>query len=253
MTSTARWMVALVAAWLVAVPAQRAFAEQDTAVEEADESAVDDGPIVRHKLLYRSTRFEIAPHAALSINDAFRRNVLFGANVMYHLTNEFGIGASFAYGPIHFNTSLANNVRDTLQSTNPGALQTISYTQMQFMGAVSLGYVPIFGKFSLLKSASFNYDLHLGLGVSFVSEQATAAVDGGATDDALTSLRPGGEFDLGFRLFLTDMLSLNVDLKNLFYSRAEVSAGSASAELSHVPVATVGVGIFFPGEVKISR
>lgn len=218
----------------------------------AAEDGIDsDGPIVRRKLLYRSTRFELAPQAAFTINDAFRRNIMIGANVGFHLTNEWSLSGTFGFGLLHLNTDLASNVETALNDTELGQ---ISYSQVQWAADLGIYYVPIFGKFSFLKTASKNYDIHIGAGFSAVNEVAHAAIDGGNEDSGeLAGIRPGAFAALGFRLFLTDMFSLNAVWKNRFYSRAIVSDGSANPEFSWVPEAGVGLGIFFPGTVKVSR
>ncbi len=114
--------------------------------------------------------------------------------------------------------------------------------------------MPIFGKFSLLKSTTFNYDINLTAGVSVVDEKVDPAVEGGNVDEGIGGIRPGGFVALGMRLFLSDMVSLNFQLKDLIYSRAELSANNrGEPEISNTLVGYLGVSVFLPGEVKISR
>ncbi len=219
-------------------------------VAAQDVSTVDEtGPIVRRKLLYRSTRLEAAPHVMMTVNDAFRRNLALGIGLNYHLTNEVSLGGSFAFSLLHFNSDLANNAESVLSQA---ALDEITYTQNLFSADAGFFYAPIFGKFTLFKSTTTNYDFHIGAGFSVVSETAYAAGEG-TTDKSLEGIRPGGFVSLGARLFLSDMFSLNIDWKNRFYNRALVSTGDTNAELSWVPEVGLGIGIFLPGTVKISR
>lgn len=216
----------------------------------AQDSVESDGPIVRRKLLYRSTRLEIAPQLAFTINDTFRRNILVGANVGFHLTNDWSLSGTFGFGLLHLNSDLASNVEEAL---NDNELSTISYSEIQWAADVGVYYVPVFGKFSLLKSASQNFDVHIGVGFSAVNEVSISAGNGEG-DAELEGLRPGAFAAIGFRLFLSDMLSLNAIWKNRFYNRATVAnAAGANSEFSWVPEVGIGVGIFFPGTVKISR
>jgi outer membrane beta-barrel protein len=233
-------LFALLAALIVLVPAADAFAEKD--------QAVDSGAIVRRKLLYRSTRVEITPAAGMTLNDAFRRNYIGGAGFNYHLTNEFGIGVSGGYGVLHSNTDLSNNINATAPSAD-----NISYAEIQWLADFTLSYVPIFGKFSLFKSATIPYDLHLLGGLTVVNEVGTTPEGNGTVDAEVEGIRPGGVVGGGVRLFLSDMLSVNFDTRTLFISRAPISSGSANAELKPTVYATLGVGIFFPSTVKISR
>lgn len=234
-------LLAILGALIVIAPAADAFAEKDEAVS-------DGGAIVRRKLLYRSTRFEITPAAGMTLNDPFRRNIIGGAGFYYHLTNEFGIGASGGYGVLHTNTDLSNNINATAPSA-----EDISYSEIQWLADFTLSYVPIFGKFSIFKSATFPYDLHLTGGLTVVNESGVKAEGSGDVDAEVEGIRPGGVIGGGLRLFVSDMLSINLDTRTLFISRAPISSGSANAELKPTVFATLGVGIFFPSTVKISR
>lgn len=257
--------IALLATFFVASPAVAQENEEPTSeeiaeaaeVSETGENVFAEGPIVRRKLLYRSTRFEVAPYVGATLNDGFRRNLLAGANLSYHLTNEFGFGATFGYGALQLDTSLSDNVTSTLQSSGQTEiLNDISYSYIQWAADLGLSYVPLYGKFTLFGSATINWDLHLVGGLSIVNEAAELAVDqptDGNLDDSLAGIRPGGLFQVGVRLFVSDMISINVEAKNLLYSRAEISNGSADPEFGNTVLLGIGVGIFLPGEVKVSR
>lgn len=225
---------------MVAVEPSDAFAE---------DAAVSQGDIVRRKLLYRSTRFEVAPTIGFTLADSFRRNMLIGANLAYHLTNEWSLGVSGGYGLLQLETDLSNNIADTL---SPGRLNEVSYSYLAWQADVGIHWVPIFGKFSLFKSTSVSYDFHMGAGFLFANEDAVAAGNG-EIDEALTGIKPGAALTFGVRLFLSDMLSLNIDLKNMLYSRAEISRGTATPEFTDTVLLNIGLGIFLPGDVKISK
>lgn len=257
-------LFALVASMFVSLPAFAQENEEPTneeiaeaaAASETGENVFAEGPIVRRKLLYRSTRFEFAPYVGATLNDGFRRNMLAGANFSYHLTNEFGFGGTFGYGIFQLDTSLADNITQTLQANGQtGILNEISYSYIQWAADLGLSYVPLYGKFTLFGSSTMNWDLHLVGGLSIVNEAAELAVEqaGRNPDEALSGIRPGGLFQVGVRLFVSDMISINVEAKNLLYSRAEISTGSADPEFQNTVLFTAGVGIFLPGEVKVSR
>lgn len=237
-------LIAVIGALTALAPTGEVYAQ--------DEAVSDSGPIVRRKLLYRSTRVEVTPMAMMTLNDAFRRNIIGGAQIAYHLTNEFGIGISGGYGILHPETDLSKNISATLEQSNPATLDTISYSQIQWFVDFTLGYVPIYGKFSIFKSATVPYDIHLTGGLTLVNEQGVAA-GAGEVDSEIEGIRPGGVVGGGARLFLSDMLSLNLDLRTMLITRALVSRGTANAELSPTVMAQLGLSIFLPGTVKISR
>ncbi|RAL23751.1 hypothetical protein DL240_06235 [Lujinxingia litoralis] len=250
MKKSNRWplvfALVLSAMWMPHTPAQAA---------ESDEiAAVESGPIVRRQLLHRSARFELQPMVAFTMNDAYTRNGMVGVSGTYFLNNSFGLGASFQYGAFHPQTNLRENLERTLAEGNEDArLERLSYSSIGWAADVGFTYVPIFGKFSVMNSFFSHYDLHLFGGMVIVNEGVEPAIEGFATDEGIAGTRPGGYFGGGARFFLSDMFALNFQVRNYLYNRAEISSGSASPQLSNTVMLSVGLGIFLPGEVKISR
>ncbi len=236
-----RWVLAILSLVAILAPTT-VFADED--------AAVSGGDIVRRKLLYRSTRFEVAPQINFTIADSFRRNMLVGAGISYHLTNEWSFAASGGFGALQFETDLSDNLASSL---TPAALADVTYSYIKWQADIGLSYVPIFGKVSILSSTSLAYDFHITGGFSAVTEAAEAAASNGRVDESLEGFRPGGFLQFGVRMFLSDMMSLNVDIKNLLYSRSEISRGSADPEFQDTVMLGVGLSFFLPGEVKISR
>jgi outer membrane beta-barrel protein len=244
--------VLILAGAVMATPSL-AFAQEGEQEESQQETAREKGPIVRHKLLYRSTRVELSPLLGMTVNDAFLRNGFVGAQVAYHLTNEFGIGFTGGFSPFQLKTDLYNNVEAELSNENPARLADTSYSFIQWLAGVEVQYVPIFGKFSLGKSLISNYDLHLILGIAAVGQSAEAAVDSEEPDQQLSGINPSPVFGLGFRIFTSDALSINVQARDYLYNRALVSRGTADADLKNNVMVSLSASFFFPGEVKISR
>lgn len=236
-----RWVLAILG--LVAVLAP-------TAAMADEDAAVSGGDIVRRKLLYRSTRFELTPQVNFTIADSFRRNMLVGAGFAYHLTNEWSLQASGSYGVLQLETDLSDNLASSLSESQ---LADVSYSYIQYQADLAIGYVPVFGKFSVLSSTSLSYDFHFAVGATIVGQAAEAAASNGNVDSSLEGIQPGAFLQFGVRLFLGDGLSLNFDVKNLLYQRAELSRGSADTEFQDTVTFGLGVSFFFPNEVKISR
>lgn len=248
--TAALWVAAaLVVALGTGVP-ERAWAQSD---DEDDESYLDKEPTVRRKLLFRSTRVEVAPIVSVTLNDAFNRNMLVGANIYYHLTNEFGIGVTGGFGLLQMNTDLRNNIETTLQASSQSDLDQLSFSYVQWLVQPELSYVPFFGKFNFIGNMILNWDFHLLVGVGFINRGAEAASAGGSVDSTLEGLRIAPAIGVGARLFLGDMFSLNINLRDYIYSRAEVSNGTVDEELHNNLMTSIGIGIFFPSDVKISR
>lgn len=249
-----RWSKTLTAGCaLLAMVAVPTMASAQDAPTETRRSAVDDdGPQVRRKLLYRSTRLELSPSFGVTLGDAYTQNVMVGANAAFHLTNDIGFQAAFHLGVVHPGTSL----RESLLGTVPNSRQqNISFSRIAWIGELEGTYVPLFGKFSIMDGVILNYDLHLLGGVAFINQAADPAIAGGAVDDGLVSVGPGAVLGGGIRLFMTDGISLNIDVRNYLVSRAQVSSrpGDAEPEFTANPMVNLSLSFFLPGDVKVSR
>lgn len=245
--SLRRLLVALLVATATVASADVAFAQSE------HETARETGPVIRHKVLYRSTRFELAPLVGMTLNDSYMSNMMAGASLSYHLTNNWGLSLVGAYGVTQFDTELRENTEAVLKQNAPSTLNKTSYSYIQWLVGAEVSYVPIVGKFSLFNSLIANYDFHLIGGFAFVGEEGVAAVDGHDADPQLAGLRPAPVIGVGARLFLSDGISANLQVRDYLYNRTEVSTGSSNPEFSNNIMVSVGVSFFLPQGVKISR
>ncbi len=207
------------------------------------------GPIVRRKLLYRSTRLEVMPYFGGTITDTFTQNMFVGANAAFHLTNEVSIGLNGGFGFLHPATSLRTSTEQTVR--NP---EDLTYSQIDWLVDLEGQWVPIFGKFSLMDGIILNYDIHLIGGVGFVGQSAVASVEG--TEPRFPSVATStvaGVAGAGLRLFVSDMFTVTFDVRDYIFARAEVSTGTESLRTANNVMMSLGVSIFLPGQVKVSR
>lgn len=236
---------------------------QDDGEEEEQQAALKSGKSVRRKLLYRSTRFELSPGIGVTSGDTYLRNAVAGLNASYYLTNAIGLGLVGGYSPLHPETSLANNVKESLDQNAPSTLEELTFSYLQWFAGFELKYVPIFGKFSFMNDASLSYDMHLVAGASLMGVEACSASDpdtacaangaSDAMDESLSEIRPAGTIGLGFRVFFSDAYALNLQVRDHLYQRAQVSTGDAEADFSSNVYLSLGFSMFFPQTVKISR
>lgn len=229
------------------VPASSAFAQDE------HETAREAGPVIRHQLLYRSTRFELAPMFGMTLNDAYLRNGIVGAQLSYHLTNTWGVSLVAGGGVTQFDTDLRERLEERVTASRPNELNEISYSYVQFVGGLEVSYVPIVGKFSLFNSAITNFDIHLIGGFGGVLEAAETAAENGQVDEQLEGFRPAPVLGAGARFFMGDGISANVQVRDYLYSRSEISTLTANPEFKNNVLVTMGLSFFFPQDVKISR
>lgn len=228
--------VALLAAIFSLLVVSEAYAQRNT--------SLDEGPIVRRKLLFRSSRFEAGVRLGASVGDSYKRNLLAGLDLNYYLTNEFGLGVTASYGALQLDTDLLEQIN----ASGSGG-DDISYASTMMLFDAHLSYVPIYGKFSILKSTIINYDIHLigGFGGALIQSEGPG--------DKLAGFKPAPVFGGGVRIFLSDSIALVVDVRDYLYSAADLQEGDADpvTEFRNNVVTNLGVSFFFPGEVKVSR
>lgn len=254
-TELMRWTIAaaVVAAFMFATSADREVMAMDVEVQDDEIASLEEGPAVRRRLLYRAGRLELEPKMMFTLNDAYIRNGIVGLSASYFLTNSFGMGGSFGFGALQLDTSMRGHLENGLEAQGGDALARTSFSHVGWTVDAGLIYVPAFGKFSVMNSAITHYDFHVLGGMAIVNEGADPALDGASPDAVLEGIRPGGMFGVGLRLFVGNSISMNFQVRNYLYTRAEISQGSADPRLSNMVLLSVGVGIFFPGEVQISR
>ncbi len=250
MNDSMRAMMCAAALALTWTAAPSTATAQDLPNDEVKVSPLEaGGPIVRRKLLYRSTRLEVMPFFGGTVTDTFTQNLFVGANAGFHLTNEVSIGLTGGFGIAHPKTSLRESAELVLR--DPG---DISYSKIDWLVDLEGQWVPIFGKFTVMDGLILNYDIHLIGGVGFVAQSAISAVED--QDAANTSLGQGtvaGVAGAGIRLFVGDMFAITYDVRDYVFSRAEVSSGSEDLRVANNVMMSLGVSIFLPGQVKVSR
>lgn len=238
-----------------AVP-ELAMAQDDE--REEGKSSLEEGPPVRRLLLLRSGRFELQPGVTFTMYDTFKRNIGFGASLAYHLTNSFGLGASFSFFPIHMGMDTLEPVTSEGYSERVKRSLAIAVPQMAI--DAGLMWSPIFGKFSVF-GMIFNYDLHLFAGGGILLFDTQYADEDYLRDESASmpsdfgALAPGGVVGIGSRIYFNNFMAINLEIKDYLASYSEYtrSATASGAEFRNTFMATIGFSMFFPFDVYISR
>ncbi len=203
---------------------------------------LEEGDAIRKRVQYRGGRFELAPRIGFTMNDAYRRNFLYGLGLGYHMTDSLALGLT-VFGGLGYDSALAERISTEREDkTDRGA-----FSEVVFLGALELTYTPVIGKFALFGRSVFNYDLNVTIGVG-------AASVGGSTDVEEVSIAPVAA--VGMRAFITDWGAVIVDVRDYIYSSAlnavpntddEASKGNdSSSEFRNNFMVTLGFGFFFP-------
>lgn len=207
---------------------------------------LEEGDAIRRRMLLRGGRFELTPTVGFTLNDAFRRNMLVGANMAYHFNDAVALGAN-VMGGFGFNTGLADEV------SSQRADRVDGFSDQGLLGSVELVYTPLIGKFALFGRSIVNYDIHILLG-------GGASIRGGDSAD-VENLSPMAVAGIGLRTFVGDWMAVNIEVRDYIYSAklnavagaADDGGTAAQSEVSNNFAVTMGFGFFFPQEPKLSE
>lgn len=216
----------------------------------AQNRSLYEGPVVRRELLYRSSKMEIAPALGVAFGGIYEREIMAGAAFRYHLTNSFSVGLNVNYG-IGMDSSLTNN----LATASPEVSRQVETSVQTLLTDVHVSYVPIAGKINLFGNNTYHYDFSIGAGVG------GALLSSDAED--IAGFKFGPALTLGMRFFVTDNIAINLRTTSYFYAsalaqRIVVDNGVRAPQpfeerfRAHT-IGMLGVSIFLPGDVRVSR
>jgi outer membrane beta-barrel protein len=207
---------------------------------------LEEGNAIERRLLLRGGRFEITPGIGFTLNDAFRRTALVGAQLHYHISDSVAIGVSGYYG-ISYNSDLA----DRIEAERPERVEDGAFTDTGLLVSGELTYTPIIGKFALFGRTVLNYDLHVLIGVGGAQKAGDPKVE----DFALAPV-----VGIGMRTFVNDGFSVNIQVRDYLYAASlnavpneEGEAQATESSFSNNFALTIGAGFYFPQTPKIDK
>jgi len=233
----------LLLALLMAAPGL-SWAASITGHKKSALEKLEEGDVIRNRVQLRGGRFEAAPAIGFTLNDAFRRNVLLGGQLAYHLSESWAIGATVFAG-----LGLDSGLADEIDSKR--SVPSDTFSDIGLLASLEIYYTPIAGKFALFGRTVFPYDLHVLLGAGASQVSGNADVKG-------ASFAPVA--GVGFRTFVTDGIAINAEVRDYVYSAAlnqveEEKDGktetSASSEISNNFAVTFGVAFYLPQKPEI--
>ncbi|MCB9507541.1 MAG: outer membrane beta-barrel domain-containing protein [Myxococcales bacterium] len=226
----------------------------DSAESQAQSRSLQSGPAVRRQLLFRSDRFELAPLLGSSIAPAFKRSIFLTVTGRYHLTNAFGLGVNANVGVLDLDTSVTRNYADIRLSEPVQERSEVYYAEHPILFDFHLSYVPLSGKANLIGNHILHWDVFLTAGVGGAMRSSDA--------DDVAGFSFGPAIGVGMRTFVSDKIAVTALFQDYLYSSAEaqryccgIAAEPTPVEerfRSHV-VGSLGVSVFFPSDVRVSR
>ena len=190
-----------------------------------DEDFQEQIHVYQRRPFMRKLRFELAPTFGVSFNETLTNHVAVGANATFHVTDWLFLGGSYQKF-FHTESTVFDEVQDAY-----GVFPERKF--MDFYAGGHIGYVPIYGKFILFDAAIVHYDFYIVAGAG-VTRTFTVGSEG--------QNRVTGNFGLGSRLFLTEWLTLDFELRDYIYNE-EFKAGDS---IVNNLMFQTGLSVFFP-------
>ncbi|HEV8320155.1 MAG TPA: outer membrane beta-barrel domain-containing protein [Myxococcota bacterium] len=204
-------------------------------------SADDDVIVVERKSFLLDKRLEVGPAIALTLNDPFVQHTGLGVMVDFHLTEALSVGLR---GLFFFDNN-TEVIRETVR------LQSVPLlNRYDWAAALTMHYVPFYGKFSLFRRTVLHFDAYVGGGIGAIS--TTVLVAPTFIVSGATKIGPTVNVALGARLYLTKFLALYLEVRDWFLLIDPEDRGGEP----HPPffagnmLFTFGATIFLPASFK---
>ena len=185
--------------------------------------------VIQRKPFMRRNRVELAPMFYGGINDSLLFQVGVAGQINYHILEWLYVGVYGGYQDWRPADRKLNGLSeaydDIIDATD--AIPTTSIVDWYIGGVV--GFVPIYGKFSIFNSSVVHWDFSLGIGGGTVNTRANGFVGAGL-------------ITVDHRWYLLKWLSLNVGVKGWLYYE---DIGNREGIFTHWQ-AGIGVGFWLP-------
>ncbi len=185
--------------------------------------------VIQRKPFIRRNRVELSPMFYGGINDSLLFQVGVAGQVNYHILEWLYVGVYGGWqdwrSADRKMNGLSDAYNDIIDATD--AVPTTSIVDGYVGGVV--GFVPLYGKFSIFNTSVIHWDFSLGIG-------------GGTVYTRANGFKGAGLITVDHRWYLLKWLSLNIGLKGWIYYE---DIGSYEGVFTHWQ-AGIGVGFWLP-------
>jgi outer membrane beta-barrel protein len=242
-------------------------------------SPMADQPAVRHRVLLRENRFEVAPLLGYALLMEYRNSLTFGVKAEYHFNDLWSVGGSVAFGAAKWNTGLSNQLLNTLQDTAPDSTDPLSPTRSQFRehlqdvqytADLHATFTPFDGKLSVFGKTVFHYDFYVNAGIGFVGftnrfqSPAGSMTDNDPRNDdpANAGTKVGPLLGAGMHVFFNHWVALNVEFRDTILFKNNPSGldenfdrkvDSNDGHIDGIGYLGFGLAFFLPTNARISN
>lgn len=195
-------------------------------------------PSVMRMRVYREGRFQIKLQASMTLIDEFTRNLLFGGQLAYNITDWLSLGVWGGFVPIHLDTSLTEEIsnKGAANARNVLSLPTRQKFPDQiglinWIAAPQVEFTPLRGKLGLFEKLFVDTDFFINGGVALVGVEERTDVP----PNACTTVPPGEPcrksqllrstrmaiaptFGVGLSMYLSGFLSMSIEWRAFPFS-----------------------------------
>lgn len=190
--------------------------------------------VVQPKPVLQKGRFSLTPRVGMTVNDAVHRNFKFGATANYHFTERLYAGALLQW--YNFGDLIGGETQAS-RSVNAETGARVDAPYLNWAAGAEIGFVPLYGKFSLLNRGVIFYDVSVTAGGVFVESSSLMSAGNNAG--------PGGTLSISSRFFLNDWMAVNVELRDVLYLQ--------NSALSHSVTLSGGLSLYLPMSFEYSE
>jgi outer membrane beta-barrel protein len=186
-----------------------------------DEKAERQVHVLEQRPFLHSLRVEVQPLFGYTVNEVMYEYLQVGGALRFHINEEWSLGGNYGH---YFSdvTSAFESVQEDFELFPEKSL-------VKWYAGGEVAWTPLYGKAIVFGSWIMHWNAYITVG-------------GGVTKTASSGVRPTGVFGLGGRVFLTDWLTFNLEVRDHIYSEPF----KAGDELINNVVLFSGFGIFIP-------
>ncbi len=185
--------------------------------------------VVQPKPVLQKKRFELVTRFGMTINDSIQRRFKLGVNANFHIAEPFYVGGIFEW--YDFGNALGGEADSYTELRNQTGAKADSPV-LNYYAGLELGFVPLWGKFSLFNSSIVFYDVAVTAGGLYIDAKSLLLRTPKNTF--------GGTVSITGRIFLNKWIALNTEIRDVIYL-----ADLKGADSSFANVVSFGLGFSF--------
>ncbi len=199
---------------------------------------------VSGQLYTKAGKLELTlPTGQLSLMDAFFSKYMVGAKLGYHFNEYLSLGVTGVYGTTNptGSTSVCRG-NEGCQAASAAQLYQVPGL-IKWIGGAEVAFSPVYGKLNVFAEKAVHFDLSILAGADVVSYRDVLSANQASAGTVPGDVKAlGGHVGLGTRVFLSRLLALRIELRDVIYSVSSLPTGKLQNQL----FAEVGLSFLFP-------